>query len=105
MDLAVLPIIITEVLQGFRIDASFHRARRVFEALPTIHPSVDCHVRAARLFRFLRLKAVTVRGPSDCIIALACLDIEAEFLGPDVDFRRIARRTALRVWGTSSGDR
>ena len=104
-DLAVLPIIITEVLQGFRTEAGFHRARRILEALPTIQPTVDCHVRAARLFRFLRRKGVTVRGAIDCIIAQACLDIDAELLSPDVDFRRIARHTRLRVWREESTDR
>jgi len=53
-DLAVLPIIITEVLQGFRADKSFQQAQRVLLALPVIEPTVDCHVRAARLFRSLR---------------------------------------------------
>ena len=104
-DLAVLPIIITEVLQGFRTETGLHRARRILEALPTIQPTVDCHVRAARLFRFLRRKGVMVRGAIDCIIAQACLDIDAELLSPDVDFQRIARHTRLRVWCEESGER
>jgi len=102
-DLAILPIIITEVLQGFRTEKGFQRARRVLEALPTIQPTVDCHVRAARLFRFLRQKSITVRGAVDCIIAQACLDLDAELLSPDADFRHIARHTPLRVWGVASG--
>jgi hypothetical protein len=104
-DLVVLPIIITEVLEGFRTDAGFRRARRFLEALPTIQPTVDCHVRAARLFRFLRRKGVTVRGAIDCIIAQTCLDVDAELLSPDADFRRIARHTRLRVWREESTDR
>ena len=72
-DLAVVPIIITEVLQGFRTDTGFQRARRVLVALPVIHPTVECHVRAARLFRSLRRKGVTVRGAVDCVIAQTCL--------------------------------
>ena len=104
-DLAVLPVIITEVLQGFRTETGFQRGRRVLEALPKIQPTVACHVRAARLFRFLRQKGVTVRGAIDCIIAQACLDLDAELLTPDADFRRIAIHTRLRLWGTSSGKR
>jgi predicted nucleic acid-binding protein len=96
-DLAVLPIIITEVLQGFRTDAGFRKARRVLLALPVIQPTVDCHVRAARLFRSLRRKGITVRGAVDCIIAQTCLDLGAELLSPDADFRRIARHTSLRL--------
>jgi len=97
-DLAVVPIIITEVLQGFRTDSGFERARRVLVALPVIQPTVDCHVRAARLFRSLRQRGVTVRGAVDCIIAQVCLDVEAELLSPDTDFERIARHTPLRLW-------
>ena len=97
-DLAVIPIIITEVLQGFRTDTGFRRARRVLVALPVIHPSVDCHVRAARLFRSLRREGVTVRGAVDCVIAQTCLDIEAVLLSPDADFEHIALHTPLRLW-------
>ena len=67
-------------------------------SLPIIQPTVNCHVRAARLFRSLRRKGVTVRGAVDCIIAQACLDIEAELLSPDADFERIALHTPLRLW-------
>ncbi len=98
-DLAVVPIIITEVLQGFRTDSGFRRARRVLVALPVIQPTVDCHVRAARLFRSLRQKGITVRGAVDCIIAQTCLDVGAELLSPEADFERIADHTPLRLWG------
>ena len=98
-DLAVVPIIITEVLQGFRTDSGFQRARRVLLALPVIEPTVACHVRAARLFRSLRQKGITVRGAVDCIIAQTCLDVDAELLSPDADFERIASHTPLRLWG------
>jgi len=97
-DLSVIPIIVTEVLQGFRIDTGFQRARRVLVSLPMIHPTVDCHVRAARLYRTLRPKGVTVRGAVDCVIAQTCLDTGAELLSPDADFEHIARHTTLRLW-------
>jgi predicted nucleic acid-binding protein len=97
-DLGVIPIIITEVLQGFRTDHGFETARRVLVSLPVIHPSVERHVRSARLFRSLRRKGVTVRGAIDCIIAQTCLDIDGELLSPDRDFEHIARHTSLRLW-------
>jgi predicted nucleic acid-binding protein len=101
-DLAVVSTIITEVLQGFRTHAGFERARRILVALPVIEPDVDCHVRAARLFRSLRQKGVTVRGAVDCVIAQVCLDGGAELLSPDTDFEHIARHTSLRLWRESS---
>jgi len=97
-DMAVLPVIITEVLQGFRSGAGFRRAERVLVSLPVMHPTVECHVRAASLFRSLRAKGVTVRGAVDCVIAQLCMDADAELLSPDADFAHIARHTALRVW-------
>ena len=97
-DVAVLAIIVTEVLQGFRTDAGFESARRVLVALPMIQPTTETHVRAARLFRLLRRKGVTVRGAVDCIVAQTCLDSGSELLSPDSDFEHIARHTPLRLW-------
>jgi hypothetical protein len=97
-EMAVIPVIITEVLQGFRSDAGFRRAERVLVSLPVLHPTIECHVRAARLFRTLRAKGVTVRGAVDCIIAQLCMDVDAELLSPDVDFSHIARHMPLRLW-------
>jgi len=97
-DLGVIPIVVTEVLQGFRTDGGFERARRLLVCFPQVHPTLDCHVRAAGLFRSLRRKGVTVRGAVDCVIAQACLDIEALLLSPDADFERIARHVPLRLW-------
>ena len=97
-DLSVIPIIVTEVLQGFRTDTGFQRARRVLVSLPMIHPTVGCHVRAARLFRTLRRRGVAVRGAVDCVIAQTCLDVGAELLSPDADFEHIGRHTTLRLW-------
>lgn len=97
-DLAVLPIIVTEVLQGFRTERGFRDAESVLTALPVLHPTLGCHVRAAQLFRSLRREGVTVRGAVDCVIAQTCLDLEAELLSPDRDLKDIARHTPLRLW-------
>ena len=94
----MLPIIVTEVLQGFRTERGFREAREALVALPVIQPSLDCHVRAAELFRSLRRLGVTVRGAIDCLIARVCLDLDAQLLSPDRDFLEIARHTPLRLW-------
>lgn len=97
-DLAVLPVVITEVLQGFRSDAGFESARRILVSLPRIEPDVETHVRAARLYRRLRSRGVTVRGAVDCIIAQACIDAGATLLTTDRDFDAIEKGSELRVW-------
>lgn len=97
-EIAVLPVIVTEVLQGFRTNRGFEEARRVLTSLPAIQPGIETHVEAARMFRLLRGKGVTVRGAVDCIIATTCIEIGAELLSPDADFVGIARHTALDLW-------
>lgn len=97
-DIVVIPIIITEVLQGFRTDRGFEGGRRVLVDLPVLHPTVNCHVRAARMFGHLRGQGVTVRGAVDCVIAQTCIDAKATLLSPDADFEHIAAHTPLRLW-------
>ena len=97
-DLAILPVIITEVLQGFRSDAGFRHAEAVMTLLPVIQPDLGCHVRAAALFRSLRQRGISVRGAVDCIIAQVCIDSQSMLLSPDRDFRSLADHSALRLW-------
>jgi hypothetical protein len=97
-DLATLPIVVAEVLQGIRSDPEFAGAQAILEAFPIIHPTLKSHVRAAQLHRALRRRGITVRGIIDCIIAETCLELEAQLLSPDADFERIARHTSLQLW-------
>jgi len=97
-EVAILPVIVAEVLQGFRTETGFLKARDLLLGLPVLVPSIECHVEAACLFRRLRGKGITVRGTIDCIIAQTCLDHDAELLSPDADFHRIAENTRLRLW-------
>ena len=93
----VSPLILTEVLQGFRSDADFDRARGLLSRLPVLALDVDGHVAAARLFRLLRRRGVTIRGAVDCLVAQTCIAASAELLTRDRDFIAIARHTPLRL--------
>ena len=93
--LAILPIILTEVLQGFKTDSGFRRARKVMQRVPALDPGTETHVSAAQLYRRLRKKGVTVRGAVDCVIASACIEHGAELLTLDRDFRAIAKHARL----------
>lgn len=95
--LGLIDVILTEVLQGFRDDQDFERARHVLGRLPRLALGLDTYIAAAGLFRKLRAKGITVRGTIDCIIAQACIDHDVELLAADVDFARIARHSALRL--------
>lgn len=101
-DIAILPIIVTEVLEGFRSISGFDSACDVLTGLPIIEPDLDCHVRAAKLFRRLRAEGVTVRGAVDCVIAQVCIDSGLMLLSPDSDFKLIARHAKLDLWAPPS---
>lgn len=94
-DAGLVPVILTEVLQGFRADRDFERARALLVRLPVLTLDTDGHVAAARLFRRLRSKGITVRGT--IIIAQTCITAGVELLSTDQDFAAIARHTPLRL--------
>jgi predicted nucleic acid-binding protein len=96
-DAGLVPVVLTEVLQGFRADRDFVRARDLLRGLPLLALDVDGHIEAARLYRRLRTRGVTVRGTIDCIIAQTCITAGAELLSTDQDFAAIARHTSLRL--------
>jgi hypothetical protein len=94
---AVLPIIVAEVLQGFRTEAGFRAAQQVLRRLPLFDPPLEGYVDAARLYRRLRAKGITPRGAVDCIIAQACIDGDVPLLTLDRDFARMAEHSPLRL--------
>lgn len=96
-DAGLAPVILTEVLQGFRADRDFERARTLLVGLPVLTLDVEGHAAAARLFRRLRRRGVTVRGAIDCIIAQTCIAAGVELLTTDHDFAAIARHSGLRL--------
>jgi predicted nucleic acid-binding protein len=96
-DVGLVPPVLTEVLQGFRTDADFERARSLLVQLPVLALDVEGHVAAARLFRRLRSRGVSVRGTIDCIIAQTCIAAGVELLSTDQDFGAIARHAPLRL--------
>ena len=96
-DAGLVPVILTEVLQGFRSERDFQRARAHLIQLPVLMLDIEGHASAARLFRQLRSKGITVRGAIDCIIAQTCIAAGVELLSTDQDFVSIARHTPLRL--------
>jgi predicted nucleic acid-binding protein len=93
----LVPVTLTEVLQGFRSDRDCERARVRLIRLPVLTLDIEGHAAAARLFRQLRRRGVTVRGAVDCIIAQTCIAAGVDLLTTDQDFASIARHTALRL--------
>jgi predicted nucleic acid-binding protein len=97
----LLPLILMEVLQGFRSDSGFERAKETMVDLPVHEPSLQTYIDGARLFRRLRRNGVTVRGAVDCLIAQVCIETESELLTADRDFVHIAAHTSLALASVS----
>ena len=88
-----------EVLQGFRDEFAYRRARTAMAALPMLesplsHAVVDD---AVGLYRSARRAGLTIRSRIDCLIAACALRSDIEILHVDRDFDLLARVAPLRV--------
>lgn len=80
-------LVLAEVLQGFNDDAELALAERHMTALTIVNVGGrETALDAARNFRALRRKGVTVRGTIDALIATYCLRMRLPLLFSDRDF-------------------
>ena len=94
--LAIGDLILTEVLQGFHDGRDFNHARRVLTALTVVElGGQDIAIQAAKNFRTLRRKGVTVRKTIDMLIGTWCIENRMPLLHNDGDFRPMARYLGL----------
>jgi predicted nucleic acid-binding protein len=91
-------LILIEVLQGFRDDADFERARELLASLEFVTlGGAEIAVQAARNFRKLRRRGVTVRKTIDTVIATWCVENGQELLYADRDFEPFVKYLGLRA--------
>jgi predicted nucleic acid-binding protein len=96
--LAVGDLIAAEVLQGVQDDREFNLVRKTLDAFTQIDlGGHDIAVKAARNFRILRAKGITVRKTIDSIIATRCIEDGLTLLHNDRDFIPFHRHLGLRV--------
>lgn len=91
-------IILTEVLQGFRNDKDFNKAKQLLGSL--IFKEMlgkELALESARNYRRLRKKGVTVRKTIDVMIATFCIANNLPLLHDDRDFRPMERYLNLKV--------
>lgn len=80
-------LILTEVLQGFRTERDFNRARKLLTSLLVINLGGQAiALQAARNFRILRSLGITVRKTIDTVIATRCIHDSYSLLYSDRDF-------------------
>jgi predicted nucleic acid-binding protein len=95
--LIVGDIVLAEVLPGFRSEADFGIALSLFDALPTVEiVGREVAIEAARNFRRLRARGVTVRKTIDTLIATWCILNETRLLYSDRDFDPFVDYLGLR---------
>ena len=91
-------LILAEVLQGFREDADFEKARRAlgkYIQVEMVNPELA--LQSARNFRLLRRKGVTVRKTIDSLVATYCIENEHNLLNNDSDFDGYEKHLELKV--------
>jgi len=91
-------IVLLEVLQGFRNEKKFEKAREALSLLPC--PTlcgIEIAIKSAVNFRALRKKGVTVRKAIDIIIGTFCIENGHTLLHDDKDFEPLVRHLELKV--------
>ena len=80
-------IILAEILQGFRNDSDFKKAKK---ALGYLNCYSICNktiaIISAQNFRYLRKKGITVRKTTDMLIGTYCIENKVQLLHNDKDF-------------------
>lgn len=95
--LAIGDLILAEVLQGCDADADFNRVNDLLGSLIIVElGGKEIAVQAAKNFRILRAKGVTIRQTIDTIIATRCISDALSLLYRDKDFDPFVRYLGLR---------
>ena len=92
-----LPVI-QEVLQGFREEADFRRARTALMSVDIVESPlrIEVYEDAIALFRQARRAGITPRSSVDCLIAACALRNNLEVVHIDRDFAALARVSGLK---------
>ena len=91
-------IILCEVLQGFPREKDFQTAKTALEGFPIVSMlSSALAIKAAKNFRALRKKGISVRKTIDCLIATYCIENQVSLLHRDKDFLPFEKHLGLQV--------
>ena len=96
--LAIGDLILTEVLQGFADERDFNQARRMLTSLTVVElGGQKIAIQAAKNFRALRNRGITVRKTIDTVIATRCIESGYALLHNDKGFDPFVKHLGLRV--------
>ena len=95
--IAIGDLVLTEVLQGFRADKDFRKAKELLMSLTVVNIlDTTIALKSAANFRALRKRGVTVRKTVDTIIATYCIENRLPLLHSDKDFRPFHKHLKLK---------
>lgn len=90
-------LVLAEVLQGFRTDKDFRKAKELLMSLNVVNMlNTTIALKSAANFRTLRKKGITVRKTIDTIIATYCIENKLPLLHSDKDFQPFHKHLKLR---------
>jgi len=90
-------LILTEVLQGFKKDKDFNKAKEVMNILPCKQMGgYELAIKSAENYRELRKKGVTIRKTIDVIIGTFCIHENIPLLHDDKDFDPMVTHLSLK---------
>lgn len=91
-------LILSEVLQGFKQQRDFDKARNALLKFTVVEMvGRQIALQSAINYRSLRAKGITVRKTIDCIIATYCLENHHSLLHADRDFDSFETELGLHV--------
>ncbi|WP_158812785.1 PIN domain nuclease [Methylocapsa sp. S129] len=91
-------VVLLEVLQGARDDARADQLEKWLRRFPIVRMlDEELAARAARNYRLLRKRGVTIRKTIDVIVGTFCLEHDHILLHADRDFDGMAMHLGLRV--------
>ena len=93
---AIGDVILLEILQGFRSDKDYNRAKKTLATLDQYEMLGHSMVaKCANNYRALRKKGITIRKTADIIIATFCIDNKFPLLFSDRDFIPLVKHLKL----------
>ncbi len=91
-------IILAEVLQGFKSDRDFNKAKELLSNFRFMEMlGQELAIESAKNYRFLRKKGVTVHKTIDVIIGTFCIHHNIPLLHDDQDFDPLTKHLGLRT--------
>ena len=91
-------IVVSEVFQGLRKDATRGLIEQSFRDMPFLEPAdIDVYLRAAEVYRKLRERGVTIRSTVDCLIAAIAEESGCALLARDRDLDAVLASGIVKV--------